>query len=188
MNGIGRIHFCPILNVPEDDVEAVRVMRNHPEVRRYMYTDHQILEEEHRNWLNMLKSNQSTEVFVVYRDQQPLGVVSLSKISRQHATSDWAYYLDPEEQGGGVGVLVEYALLEYAFGAVRLQKLNCEVLATNPRVVNLHKKFGFKEEGVRRSNIVKDGQRIDVHLLGETFDEWEEGKLKFKKIVDRYDR
>ena len=188
MNSIGRIRFVPVLEVSVGDADTVRVMRNHPEVRKYMYTDHQISEEEHRNWLNMLQTNKSTEAFVIYREQHPIGLVSLSKISSRHATADWAYYLDPNEQGGGVGVLVEYALLEYAFGIVGLSKLNCEVLATNPRVVKLHQKFGFQEEGIRRSNIVKDGQRIDVYLLRETADEWDAGKSKFKKIVDRYNR
>lgn len=188
MNSIGHIRFIPILEVSDGDAEAVRLMRNNSAVRKYMYTDHQISGEEHRNWLNVLKTNKSTEAFVIYREQQPVGLVSLNRISRQHATADWAYYLDPNEQGGGVGVLVEYALLEYAFGAAGLSKLNCEVLATNPQVVKLHKKFGFQEEGVRRSNIVKDGQRVDVYLLGETSSEWDAGKSKFKKIVNRYSR
>ena len=151
-----------------------------------MYTDHVISLDEHLRWLEGLREDESRKVFVVFSSEKLVGLVSLSRISAQHGTADWAYYLDPEEQGGGLGVQVEHALLEYAFNEVGLAKLNCEVLAINPKVVKLHQKFGFREEGVRRSNIVKDNERIGVHLLGITAGEWSAEKPKFERIMKRY--
>ena len=187
MKNIGNIRFTSLADVSESDLEAVRQMRNHDEVRMYMYTDHLISKDEHASWVSRVRDCESVKPFVIYRGDQPIGLVSLSQISRIHATAEWAYYLHPEEQGGGLGVVVEYALLEYAFDDVGICKLNCEVLETNPGVVKLHKKFGFQEEGFRRSNILKNGKRIGVFLLGLTAPEWAAGKAKFKKIIERYD-
>jgi len=186
MKNIGEVRFVGLQNVSESDLEAVRLMRNHGEVRKYMYTNHLISKEEHASWVRRMQESETVKLFVIYRGEKPIGLVSLSKISLRHSTAEWAFYLDPGEQGSGVGVVVEYALLEYAFCEIGICKLNCEVLETNPNVVKLHKKFGFMEEGFRRSNILRDGQRIGVHLLGLTTSEWAVGKPRFKKIISRY--
>ena len=38
----------------------------------------------------------------------------------------------------------------------------------------MHKKFGFREEGVRRDHIFRNGEWIDAILLGMTAAEWTE--------------
>ena len=63
-------------------------------------------------------------------------------------------------------------MLDYIMDALGMEKLNCEVIETNVVVVNMHRKFGFVEEGFRRSNVEKDGVRIGVHFLGITRAEW----------------
>lgn len=188
MKNIGDIRFVSLLDVSESDLETVRQIRNHDDIRKYMYTDHLISKDEHANWVRQMRDCESVKPFVIYRNDKLIGFVSLSRISRLHSTAEWAFYLHPEDQGGGIGVAVEYALLEYAFGEIGISKLNCEVLELNPNVVMLHKKFGFQEEGFRRSNILKDGQRIGVHLLGLTAPEWEAGKSRLKKAINRHKR
>ena len=45
-------------------------------------------------------------------------------------------------------------------------------------VVNLHKKFGFVEEGFRRQNIEKNGERLGVVMLGLTKSDWLSNKYE----------
>jgi len=186
MKKIGSLRFENLLDVSVQHAEQVRLIRNHPEIRKYMYTDHVISPNEHQCWIEKLKEDKTLEVFVVFKADQLIGLVSVNKISYQHRTADWAFYIDPKELGGGVGVQIEYALLEYVFEDMGLQKLNCEVLSINPKVVKLHQKFGFQNEGFRRANIVKGKERVGVHLLGITATEWKLEKPKFKKIIKRY--
>ena len=72
-----------------------------------------------------------------------------------------------------------------------LEKLNCEVIETNKAVVSLHKKFGFIEEGFRRENIIKNGMRIGVSLLGLTKSKWMESRAsvasKYHKVLGKFD-
>ena len=89
-----------------------------------------------------------------------------------HKKCDWAFYLDIEERGG-VGSALELFMIDYVFGALGIEKLNCEVLESNQLVVEMHKKFGFCEEGFRRQNIKKNGSRIGVHLLGLVKSDWQ---------------
>ena len=185
MKATAGLEFIPIGQTTPEIQESVRASRNLPQVREHMYTDHEITPEEHARWLSSLEKNATTQVFIVIRNGAAIGLVSLTRISPQHQTADWAFYLHPETQGSGLGVAIEFALLEHAFHAVGLKKLNCEVLETNPGVIKLHKKFGFQEEGVRRQNIVKNNIRIGVFLLGMTADEWEAQRDRFARIVER---
>jgi len=161
------------------------MLRNQNDVRKYMYTSHEITEEEHLRWLDSLRGNDRQRVFVVVRDGQALGVVSLNAINTAQKTADWAFYLDTALQGKGLGSIVEFWMLDYAFHEAGLEKLNCEVLETNPSVIKMHQKFGFELEGVRRKNIIKDGNRIDVILLGITKEEWKNRRPALEPLIMR---
>ena len=69
-------------------------------------------------------------------------------------------------------------------------KLNCEVIEGNNSVIKLHKKFLFKDEGFRNSNIIKGEHRLGVHLLGLTKVDWISGEKiifeKYKKVLQKF--
>lgn len=69
--------------------------------------------------------------------------------------------------------------------------MNCEVIETNQAVVKMHKKFGFVEEGFRRENIEKDGQRMGVYFLGITKADWFQNREiiseKYSAVLSKFD-
>ena len=155
-----------------------------------MYTDHIIGIDEHLKWINHLKTDDKQIVFAVLDEQNvPLGVISVNALDRKHKKADWAYYLTSSARGG-LGSALEYSFINFVFGSLGIQKLNCEVISGNDAVIKLHEKFLFQKEGIRRSNIIKDGKRIDVHFLGLTRDEWDVGKSavyeKYSGVLDKF--
>ncbi|MGJ7513771.1 UDP-4-amino-4,6-dideoxy-N-acetyl-beta-L-altrosamine N-acetyltransferase [Pseudomonas baetica] len=180
--------FCPLVEASPEAQADIRLLRNQEDVRKYMYTAHEISPHEHENWLKSLHGNSRQSVFVVMHEDKAVGVVSLNAINATQKTADWAFYLDAGLQGKGLGSLVEFWMLDYAFGEAGLDKLNCEVLETNPAVVKMHQKFGFTIEGVRRKNILKDGKRIDVVLLGITKEEWLTHRPSVEPLILRLKR
>ncbi|TFW18186.1 UDP-4-amino-4,6-dideoxy-N-acetyl-beta-L-altrosamine N-acetyltransferase [Massilia arenosa] len=180
--GLTSVEFAPLTEQGPDVIERIRTLRNEPEVRKYMYSDHVISPEEHANWIGSLPTNKRMRVWAVMYHGAVEGLVSLSAIDQKQKSAEWAFYLSPEMQGKGVGGVVEFKLLDLAFGELGLEKLNCEVLATNPKVIEMHQKFGFALEGVRRANVIKDGQRIDVALLGILPHEWQDKRPRFARL------
>ncbi|OQY51864.1 MAG: UDP-4-amino-4,6-dideoxy-N-acetyl-beta-L-altrosamine N-acetyltransferase [Candidatus Parabeggiatoa sp. nov. 2] len=181
-----KLKFRNILSVDEDTQSLVRTWRNSESERMFSYDDHYISEDEHSNWLRSLQNNEKHVLYVVFFNDLPIGTVSLSNIRLKHKTADWAFGLAEEKlRGKGVAGIMEYQLLEHAFGEFGLEKLNCEVFSTNEKVIRLHKKFGFKVEGIRRNNIIKGNERLDVILLGILSREWEEKREKLGKILER---
>jgi len=137
-----------------------------------------------------LKVDARQIVFVVLESGQlPLGVVSVGALDRQHRRAEWAYYLT-ETARGGLGSVLEYAFLEFVFQRLGIEKLNCEVIQGNDAVVKLHQKFLFQEEGFRRSHILKQGQRLGVHLLGLTHEDWRAGRTalfeRYHQVFERF--
>ncbi|MDK1396876.1 GNAT family N-acetyltransferase, partial [Pseudomonas protegens] len=95
------MQLIPLLASSPTVQAQVRALRNQQEVRKYMYTSHEISEQEHANWLSSLQGNPRQEVFVAVDAGQALGVVSLNAINALQKTADWAFYLDAELQGKG---------------------------------------------------------------------------------------
>lgn len=166
------MEFIRLSDASDEVRNRILQLRNQLNVRKFMYTDHEISAAEHQKWISSLAGNTKHQVFAVINESITAGLVSLNNINEVHKSAEWAFYLDETLQGTGIGSRVEFKLLDYAFSEAGLEKLNCEVLETNPAVIKMHQKFGFEVEGVRRKNILKDGIRIDVYMLGITKNEW----------------
>lgn len=184
------IKLTPLIEISTESQLKVRDIRNEEGVRKWMYTDHAIELNEHLRWINCLKTDLKQIVFVILDEKKnTLGVVSVNTIDQRHKKADWAYYLT-EKTRGGLGSAIEYAFIDFVFGNLGVQKLNCEVIEGNNSVVKLHKKFLFKEEGFRRSNIIKNGKRIGVNFLGLTEKDWISGKSdvlkKYQKALGKF--
>ncbi|MCY6383766.1 UDP-4-amino-4,6-dideoxy-N-acetyl-beta-L-altrosamine N-acetyltransferase [Hoeflea prorocentri] len=178
-----------IAQCTDEQKSAMRLVRNQPSVRTSMYTDHEITSEEHLAWLERTLNDPNQIFFIVLVHNNVAGAASINAMDRRHKKADWAFYLD-ENQRGGLGAAIEFALINHVFDDLALEKLNCEVLETNPAVVKMHQKFGFEREGLRRSNVIKNGERIGVHFLGLTRPDWSarRGNVEenHRSVLDRF--
>jgi UDP-4-amino-4,6-dideoxy-N-acetyl-beta-L-altrosamine N-acetyltransferase len=179
---IESVAFAPLLEQTQDVIERIRSLRNSAGVSQYMYNDHLITPEEHAAWIVRLRQNACERIMVVLYQGNVEGLVALHAIKHKQKTAEWAFYLSEDVQGKGVGGVVEFKLLDLAFRQIGLEKLNCEVLESNPKVIEMHQKFGFKIEGIRRAHVLKEGKRMDVVLLGILPIEWEQVRPRFARL------
>lgn len=184
------IDLVPLTTLDTESQMKIRDIRNQEDVRKWMYTDHVIGVNEHLDWIKRNKQDATQIIFVVIDDEHnPLGVVSVNAIDLLHKKADWAFYLTKDARGG-LGSALEYSFVNFVFDVLDMDKLNCEVIEGNGAVLKLHKNFLFQDEGFRRSNILKNGVRIGVHLLGLTRKDWLSGKealqKKYARIFDKF--
>jgi UDP-4-amino-4,6-dideoxy-N-acetyl-beta-L-altrosamine N-acetyltransferase len=170
------IQLTLLTNLDTKSQSRIRDIRNEENVRKWMYTDHVIGPDEHLAWITRLKQDNRQIVFVVMNDERnPLGVVSVNAIDGLHKKTDWAYYLT-ETARGGLGSSLEFTFIDFVFGTLGMEKLNCEVIEGNDAVVKLHKRFLFQEEG--------------VHFLGLTKEDWLTGRAgihdQYREVFDRF--
>lgn len=157
-----------------EDISRVLEWRNQPEVARYMYTDHTISPEEHARWFGGALSSPDRTYWIIELDSQPVGLANIYDISERHRRAYWAFYLaDPAVRGRGVGSYTERFVMRHVFADLGLNKLCCEVLASNEAVVHMHLRFGFTVDGTLRQHIWKHDHFEDVVAMSLLRSEWE---------------
>ena len=175
----------PLKLLTVDDLELILPWRNAPAVRRAMYSHHEISLPEHQAWFARVQEDPSREWYLYHdNDGEPQGVVYFTDIDRQQKTAFWGFYAKPGAPMG-MGLLILFDAVEFAFSAMQLHKLNGEVLADNERSVQLHKKVGFTEEGHFREQHQNDSDRVDVIRLGLLATEWPEHRERLQERISQ---
>jgi UDP-4-amino-4,6-dideoxy-N-acetyl-beta-L-altrosamine N-acetyltransferase len=173
-------------DLAQGDIEMVRNWRNSPDVAKYMYTENQITVEQQQAWFDSVKDNSSCKYWIISYNGNDIGVASLTGISQSLSSCYWAFYLgDAGIQGAGIGSKVEYNVLEYVFNELKLNKLRCEVITFNDKVITMHEKFGFRREAYYRQHVKKDGKWQDAVGLAMLRDEWKNYKDVMKSKIYR---
>lgn len=177
-------------DVRPEDKGVIREWRNLPEVRKYMLTDHIIGPEEHARWFEGIGKDHTCRYWVIHRDGEDVGLIHLYDINERHKRCYWGFYIvSPDRRGKGAGSFAWYCVLKYAFEGLQLNKVCSEVLASNQTSVDMHKGFGFVQEGVYRQHVLKDGVLVNVICLGMLREEWVkhkgavEDKLRAKGLI-----
>tara|TARA_A100001011_G_scaffold360175_1_gene407258 strand:+ start:2375 stop:2962 length:588 start_codon:yes stop_codon:yes gene_type:complete len=174
------------LDICRDDQLALRTLRNKKDCRKWMYTDHIISINEHFQWIENQKIDKSLIVFAIFEGKEVIGMFKINNISWRHKTCDWGYYIDSSYAGTGIGQALEYTTVDFIFNTLNLMKQTVEVMEGNELVLRLHSKFLFKEEGFRRSAIIKNKKRCSYHELSVLRRDWNIGKAKVKTLVKSF--
>jgi UDP-4-amino-4,6-dideoxy-N-acetyl-beta-L-altrosamine N-acetyltransferase len=152
------------------DLERVLAWRNHPDVRGYMYTQHEIKLDEHQRWFERRLQDPKNQLLIFEVDQQPSGFVNFTQTGNG-GIADWGFYLAsdaPKGSGRQLGLLS----LSHAFTKLNLQKVCGEALAYNNRSILFHQALGFQQEGTLRDQHF-DGERYhNVICFGLLAREW----------------
>lgn len=153
-----------IRSIQLGDAEMILKWRNQDSVRLNMY-NHEVIDlDTHMKWFASILKSESCQYFIYEQNLKPLGVLSFSEIDKKNKKATWAFY-SGDTTVRGVGSEMEQLALEYAFNKLDLNKLYCEVLEFNSAVINFHRKFGFKIEGIKRKDYLRDGQYYDIYQL-----------------------
>ena len=154
------------VNASTEELEMVREWRNHPDVRKWMYNQHEVSHEEHLRFVKALKDAEGKAYWIVKKGRMYLGVVYLLNIRLLHGHAYMGIYSNPIQRNKGVGKTLISLVVRIAFDFLNLHTLKLEVFETNERAINLYRKAGFREEG-RLKGFVRSGNRwIDVLIMG----------------------
>jgi UDP-4-amino-4,6-dideoxy-N-acetyl-beta-L-altrosamine N-acetyltransferase len=158
--------------IEKKDLDLILEWRNHPNIRKHMFTTHIISKKEHYAYFEKVWDDSSIAYFICETtNNKPVGVVNFTKIDMVNRNAFWAFYSGNLNQRG-VGTWMEFLALNHAFGSLDLLKLNCEVLGSNQKVLNFHHKFGFKIEGVFAKHHKVEKGYADVYRLAIFRNDW----------------
>jgi UDP-4-amino-4,6-dideoxy-N-acetyl-beta-L-altrosamine N-acetyltransferase len=150
------------------DLDAVLRWRNHPDVRRYMYTQHEITPAEHRAWFERAGADPRRHLLIFESGGVPAGFVSFA-LGAEAGVADWGFYLAPDA-ARGQGQALGTAALEFAFKELKVSKVCGEALEDNERSIKFHERLGFAREGVLQKDA--GGRAVAVVRFGLAASAW----------------
>jgi len=166
------------------DLDIILPWRNDPAVRQCMYTSHVITADEHQKWFKHMSATDDRMALLFSVDNKPRGVVQFNQLNINTRRGMWGFYIDPKAPPH-CSLLMEFEALEYAFAVLELHKLDCEVISFNKKVINLHKKSGFLEEGWFVDYHYDGTQFHDVCRLSMLANNWPEHRARIAARIDR---
>lgn len=134
--------FRSIRPMSHEDLLMVRKWRNHPDIKKYMNSQHEISESEHLQWFESALIDPKRNLLIYEENNIPLGFVQFS-IQGVNGEAVWGFYLDPEVSRGK-GYQLGKVALSHAFKTLNLPEVYGEVFATNGRSIGFHNKLGFQ--------------------------------------------
>ncbi len=161
------------------DLSMVLSWRNHPDVRRFMFNQHEISLQEHTAWFTQVIKDGSKDLLIVEESSTPIGYVQFSHVELG-GISHWGFYIRPDASKG-TGQKLGIAALEHAFDKLQLHKVCGEVIASNQASIKFHERLGFTREAeFENHRCINDKHHTIVHF-GLLADQW----LAYKRERDQ---
>lgn len=128
-------------DVTASDAAMILEWRNHPETKRWMFSQDNISLENHMNFLGSLRKNDDKLYFLVSNNNNHIGVIDLYDF--KNSSCDIGLYKNPSQYG--VGKTLLQAIQQKAFASLKLKSIFADVLVENTKAYNLYISFGFKQ-------------------------------------------
>jgi [ribosomal protein S5]-alanine N-acetyltransferase len=110
-----------------------------------------------------------------------IGYTSISEIDYRNGTCFWSgIKVDPTLSGKGIGSEVALKVLKFVFEELRMVRCKGECLENHTGILNMLLKIGFKQEGLMRNAIFKNGTHNNTWLLSVIDTEYQEIKARYE--------
>lgn len=157
----GEVQLINYVDLKINDQAFVLEMRNHVSVRRWMYTQKMISNDEHEEFFEKLKTSKEVYYFLVKLQDTIVGSINFSNIALNRSLH-FGLYANPFASLKRSGRILEAAGSHYAHSVFGAGKIMLEVFPDNIRAINFYKKCGFVLDGVNKV------QGKDVFLMYKT--------------------
>ena len=118
-------------------------------------------------------------VICLLGDDRPVGSLDLHAIDQTSGSAGIGIGIgDPADTSKGYGSDALAALLDFAFGELRLVRVWLDVFDFNPRARHVYERLGFVHEATFRHGVFRGGRYADVQRLGILREEWTLGSRR----------
>ena len=175
-----------LLPIDQVDVSLLQKWQNDNRVKYpLMSFRFPIQKKSVHDWLDNIRKSNGKErvVYGIFVNEKPLGMISLDNIDYVNRKASYGIYVaENKNNNKGIGFKATHLLLDFAFNAMDLNRIELDVLINNKNAIHLYKKIGFVNEGLKRDSFFADGKFIDVQVMAILKKEF---KFEKKFIDDR---
>ncbi|WGV60887.1 GNAT family protein [Brevibacillus brevis] len=154
-----------------EDVDVYHTWRNDEEVMRTTNPSMDVYTWEDTNgFVNQVilhASSSKNYMIVDCQTNRPIGITSLIQIDLKNRNAECIIDIGEKEYwGDGYGREALKLLLDYAFLEMNLHRVSLRVFSFNERAIKLYERLGFKQEGISRQFLFREGKWHDIVYMG----------------------
>lgn len=156
--------------------------RMKPSVTKYMNTDPVLTIEMQKKWFETIQNKSDRRYWIIWVDEVPIGLIGVIDIDEINRRASWIWYIGEDGyRGKGIAKKIQLNLYDYIFGTLGLNRLYSHILSFNEHEINnVHIACGYEVEGRMKQHIYKNGEYLDVVVMGITADRWKNIRSQFE--------
>lgn len=155
-------------------LEMVRKWRNSDFVKQFMFSSHDISEQEQLSWFDGLKNKQEYH-FIIYENKVPMGSCNLKVLSNGNAEGG-IYVSSPEFLNTLAPIKSMFLLYNFAFEQLGIALVEARIKRNNKRAIRFNNGLGF----------TFINSKISEHLYGSLdFNSFQRSLNRYKTILER---
>ena len=141
---LGTVYVYDFCELNEKDRLGILSLRNHPEVKMWMYDFSDISIEDHVSFIKSLENDSSRKYFLVKQSARVIGVFYLTKLNAVDKSLELGLYVNFFHKKKKSGSAIIEAAISYVVSTLKYKKLMLDVFEENTVAVNFYRRFGFK--------------------------------------------
>ncbi|GAA3653721.1 GNAT family N-acetyltransferase [Microbacterium marinilacus] len=149
------------------DADAIFEVCQDPEIQRYTTVPSPYTREDAETFVGLVSEwwDSGSECVWAIRDVEGLaGMIGLHAI--KNGAAELGYWLAPAARGRGYVDEAARTVVDFAFGPLRLERLEWHAVVGNAASARVAQRLGFRFEGVRRKGLAGHGPRVDGWIAG----------------------
>lgn len=135
--------FVNFVMLDEETIENIRIWRNHPDIRKRMYSEDEIPKESHHRFVRSLNNCDTKYYWLVYRGNEPVGTINLVDIDTANNNGQIGFYLIPDYLSHGVGLEFMCIIHHFFFRVLQVGTLFSETAVDNFDILIASAYLGF---------------------------------------------
>lgn len=160
-----------------DDYETTHAWRKDQDILKGIVGMKYFVSSEYeKKWMNdAIFNNDSIKLAICLKEaDRHVGNVYLTNIDHVNKNCMFGIFLgDKSTWGKGLASEATILILNHAFYELGMVRVSSRQLSNNKSSIKLHERCGFKQEGVLRKAVFKNGEYSDLNLMSilrEDFD------------------
>ena len=137
-------------------------------------------EEELRSYIDSLRNNKTMLVLAIIEKLEDIhiGNISLQNIDFINRSAEFAIIIGEKSfWGKGYGKEAVSMIVRHGFETLNLNRIYCGTFFENVGLIKLVEFLGFKQEGIRRKAMYKNGNYVDIIEFGLLKSEWKNDEV-----------
>ena len=170
------------------DQPKVMAWRVKPDIARFMLTAVEFNLDKQLRWFERINNSASDEYWIIENNGKPIGVINLSEIDRVNRHATWGLYIG-EDMNSPIGGMLPMYFYNYVFGRsdLNLHKLHGKVLDTNTSMLRVHEVCGYRQVGIHKDHVLRDGSFHDVHVVELLREDWLSRASRFSRMIAEFE-